>query len=221
MLKRILLNIQRKQLHDILFQHDVDPALCKWTNDGKDWTNRAETLEVGLCHFVFSPDSDGTLSAHYKPTIDGGVARGVVNKSWDGVLSLFDAWARMVKRELEQEDPWQQYSIYVPPEQLGGRHDNSPFTHQEAEHAYGAVLAFRLRVKKLLPQYADVADQFDPQFDRLSEQAKKGAGRVDWSNQLVGMLISLCIALSLEPEKASVLWRTWLELIHQFFLPGR
>ncbi len=72
----------------------------------------------------------------------------------------------------------------------------------------------------MLPDYQDVAANFDPQFERLSTQAKAGAGRIDWSNQFVGMLISLRMALSLAPESASVLWQFWVQVIDGLLCPN-
>lgn len=219
-MNRALLNTQRKELHDILVARGVDPAVTKWTNDGKGWTRGSvDTLEAGLCHFLFSPQSDGTLSLHFKPSLDGGASLGKVNQSWRDALNLFAMWTDRVKSELSQEDPWQQYSAYLPPERLGESTDNSPFTHQEAEHVAKSVAVFLDHVKKQLPHYSEVARQFDPQFERLVIQAKQGAGRIDWSNQFVGMLISLCMALSLAPDAASSLWHFWSQIIDGLLLP--
>src|SRR5690606_7767026 len=103
---RALLNTQRKELHDILLARGIDPAVTKWTNDGKGWTRgNVETLEAGLCHFLFNPDSDGTLSLHFKPNFDGGASLGLVNQNWRDTLDIFAMWAERVKQELAQEDP--------------------------------------------------------------------------------------------------------------------
>jgi hypothetical protein len=219
MMKRVLLNSQRKQLHDLLIKRGVDPAVTKWTNDGKGWaSNNLETLQAGLCHFLFNPDSEGHLSIYFKPSLDGGASLGLVGQSWDNVLHLLEKWAFLVKNELAQEDPWQRYLAYLPPERLGGSTDNSPFSHQEAEHVAISVSILLEHVKRELPNYNEVARQFDPQFERIAEQAKKGAGRIDWSNQFVGMLISLCMSLSLAPDSASALWQYWVQIIDGLLL---
>lgn len=219
MKKRLLLNTQRKELHDILVARGVDPGTTRWTNDAKDWTrNAVETLEAGVCHFVFAPDDDGTSSVHFRPSADGGASQGLVNLSWRNVLNLFSAWADRVRDELTQTDPWQQYAAYIPPERLGNSTDNSPFSHQEAEHLARSVHKLREHIKNELPQYHQVAEQFDPQFESLASRAKQGAGRIDWSNQFVGMLISLCMAVSLDKEAASALWKFWVVLADRLLL---
>lgn len=220
MKSRVLLNTQRKELHDILVKRGIDPAVTKWTADGKGWTqSNVDTLEAGLCHFLFNPSYDGTYSIHFKPGLDGGAPLGEVNQSWDEVLGLFAHWSLRVKDELQQEDPWQQYFAYLPPERRSESTDNSPFTHQEAERIASSLAQFREHVRHTLPHYPEVAKQFEPQFERLAAQAKAGAGRIDWSNQFVGMLISLCMALSLAPEAASSLWQFWVHVIGGLFLP--
>lgn len=220
MKSRALLNTQRKELHDILIKRGIDPAVTKWTDDTKGWTRgEVDTLEAGLCHFLFNPSSDGTYSVHFRPGPDGGAPLGEVNQFWSEVLGLFMHWTLHVKNELEQEDPWQQYLAYLPPERLGSSTDNSPFTHQEAEHISKSLALFHDHVRRELPRYSEVAKQFEPQFERLAMQAKAGAGRIDWSNQFVGMLISLCMALSLAPDAASSLWQFWVQVIDGLLLP--
>jgi hypothetical protein len=41
----------------------------------------------------------------------------------------------------------------------------------------------------------------------------KGAGRIDWSNQFVGLIVNLFVALSLDPDRAAVLWQFWVQLL--------
>lgn len=217
---RVLLNIQRKELHDILINRGVDPAVTRWTNEKKGWTNSSvETLEAGLCHFLFNTDSDGTFNIHMKPSVDGVGVLGDISLSWKEVRSLFEAWVTHVKGELAQDDPWQQYSVYLPPERLVRGTDNAPFTHKEAEHVAKSVRILQNHIRKQLPDYNKVAEQFDSQFERIASRAKEGAGRIDWSNQFVGMLIGLCMALALAPDAASEIWDFWVQVVNGLLLP--
>lgn len=220
MTTRVLLNAHRQELHQLLVKAGVDPAIANWTRDPKGWTSSdVETLEVGLCFFVFKEDTDGTYSVFVKPGVDGGASKGLVNQNWEMVHKLFAHWSNLVEHEISQTDPWQQYSVYLPPERSGLATDNSPYTHGEAERVAASLQQFREQIRQQLPQYNGVAKQFDPQFERLAAQAKKGLGRIDWSNQFVGMLISLCIGLSLAPEQAAALWKSWGRIIGQLLLP--
>lgn len=217
---RVLLNTQRRELHDVLIRHGVDPAVTKWTKDKKGWTNSSvDTLEAGLCHFLFNADSDGTFSVHMKPSVDGRGVLGDVHLSWLEVRNLFEAWTIHVKGELAQDDPWQQYSAYLPPERLVDGTDNAPFTHKEAEHVAQSVRILQDYIRKKIPDYDKVSKQFDPQFERIAARAKDGAGRIDWSNQFVGMLIGLCMALALAPDAASEIWTYWVQVINGLLLP--
>lgn len=55
MKSRVLLNTQRKELHDVLLRSGIDPSVTKWTNDKKGWTHdEVDTLDVGFCHFLFN-----------------------------------------------------------------------------------------------------------------------------------------------------------------------
>jgi hypothetical protein len=211
--------MHRKELHDLLVGAGIDPAITRWTNDTKSWCRPpAETLEVGLCHFLICPDSDGLMSVHIKPGARGALQEGLVNQNWNETTMLFRQWARVVAEEIKHEDPWSKYAAYFPQVKIGEALDNSPYTHAEAEHAAEAVKVFLSHIKAEVPGYEGVADSFDSQFERLADQAKKGAGRIDWSNQFMGMLISLCVTLSLSPETASGLWKSWMQIIDGLLL---
>lgn len=213
--KRVLTNLQRRDLHAVLVARGVDPARTRWSNAKKGWTtNEAETLEAGLCHFLFASSGGGTMSLHMKPAANGGLSEGFANKTWEATLGLFAKWASIVAHEFAAEDPWAQYATFLPPQEIvSAASDNSPFTYAQAEQAEKAVQLFLEHVKRALPDYSTVQEKFDPQFSRLAQQAKQGAGRIDWSNQFVGMMISLCLTLSLSPETASALWHAWMSII--------
>ena len=39
-------------------------------------------------------------------------------------------------------------------------------------------------------------------IQRMEESAKKGVGRIDWINQMVGLVINIAVVFSLNPELA-------------------
>ena len=210
-MQRRLLNIQRKQLHDILINAEVDPAVARWTDDRKSWTSDAcETIEIGLCYFLFKPGTDNDLSIKMRPSYDGGVEMGRVGVSWGEVLSLFSRWARLVKSEIETEDPWSKYAALLPPEPLTKGASNAPFTHIEAEDASRAISALLSYLTESIANFENVSVAYTEHFDRLKGSAKAGAGRIDWSNQFVGLVISLCLTLALSPQQAAGLWSKWI-----------
>ncbi len=220
-MKRVLLNSQRTELYEILVEAGIDPSRTKWTDDQKDWTSdEVETLEIGLCYFLFGPQgSDNKLHYISRPAPDGGVGVGEVGKSWREITSLFRAWTGYVRTELEHEDPWAKYSSFLPPESILTAEDNSPYTHAEAEQAAQAIKGLVSYLERNVPQYREVQVAYNVNFERMAESAKQGAGRVDWSNQFVGLVISLCVALSLEPETAAAIWQAWLSLITKLIAP--
>ena len=192
-MERFLTNVQRKQLHDLLVGAGVDPNVTRWSNSGMGWSRdgECETLHAGLCHFLFSPDSDGEFSMHFMPSWNGGSREGFVRQTWKDVLEAFDFWTHKVKEELEQPDPWGTYALASFGTTPGHETDNAPFTHSEAEHVTTAVQKLLEYIREEVPEYEAIKEQFDPQFERMSEQAKSGSGRIDWKNQFVGLLINL------------------------------
>ena len=216
---RYLTNVQRKQLHELLVKADVDSNVTHWSNSGMGWTgNNCETLHAGLCHFLIKPGSDGLFSIHFKPSWNGGGPFGDVNKSWKEVLEIFDFWTHKVKEELDQPDPWGTYALAAFGVTRDHSTDNAPFTHSEAEHVAESVTKLLAYFKEVVPEFNEFESEFTPQFERIAEQAKSGTGRIDWKNQLVGMLINIFVSLSLSPERAAAIWNYWQNLVDSLLL---
>ncbi|MGE4459977.1 MAG: hypothetical protein AB7D31_12030 [Stenotrophomonas sp.] len=220
-MERFLTNVQRKQLHELLLVAGIDPNVTRWSNAGMSWTRNGEceTLHAGLCHFLLLPDSDGRFSMHFMPSWNGGTKEGFVNQTWKEVLEAFDFWTHKVKEELEQPDPWGTYALAALGSTPGHETDNAPFTHAEAEHVTSAVQQLIEYIQTEVPEYDSVKEEFNPQFERIAEQARSGTGRIDWKNQFVGLLINLFVALSLAPDRASLIWSYWARLINNLLLP--
>ena len=213
-MERRLINLQRRELHDIIVHAGIDPSIARWTDDKKGWTSaKCETIEIGLCYFLFNPDPDGVVNIKMRPAHGGGVEIGEVGLPWSAVLRYFLEWASRVKQEIETEDPWARYAAFMPPERVGKHSDNSPFTFGEAQAADRAVTLLLKYLTDDVPQYAGTAERFSQSFENLTRGAKSGAGRIDWSNQFVGLIISLCLTLSLSPDQAANIWRRWIEIV--------
>lgn len=205
----------------MLLAAGVDPNVTRWSNDGMSWTKdgQCETLHAGLCHFLIHPDHDGLFSTHIMPSRSGGAKEGSVNQTWEEVLEDFEFWARKVKEEIEQPDPWGAYALAAFGSTPGHETDNAPFTHTEAEQVTSSVQQLLDYIQKEVPEYASVKKEFNIQFERIAEQAKNGTGRIDWKNQFVGLLINLFMALSLAPDRATLIWSYWARLVNNWLLP--
>lgn len=217
-MSRQLLNAQRKQLHDILVSEGVNPALTKWTNDQKEWTSgQTDTLEVGLCYFLINPDVNNGISIKARPAPDGGVVFGTTGLDWHDVLMHFRSWVRNVKIEIDQEDPWEKYIKISPPQQLLDFKDNSPFSYKEAQQAEAAISKLITFLHENIDDYDKVAERFDDSLNRMAEHAKSGLGRIDWANQFVGLIMTLCLALSLSPGTANEIWNFWIDTVSSIY----
>ena len=178
---RFLTNVRRKQLHNRLIDAGIDPNVTKWFNAKMGWTHKdSGTLHAGICHFLISPDGEGEFTVHFMPSWDGGGKRGLIDQPWKDVLELFDFWTHRVKEEWEQPDPWETYSLAAFGSTPERESDNALFTHAEAEHIEKSIQLLMQHVKSEVPGFSSVEDQFKPQFDRLSKQAKKR----NWANRL-------------------------------------
>ena len=209
-MNRKLLNMQRKELHDILLAVGVEVGQSKWTNDRKNWSSiPCDTLEIGRCYFLIAP-YENTINIKCSPAPDGGVEFSEVNLDWDEVIAGFTSWARQAKRELDQEDPWAKYIKFSPPRDLSEFPDNSSFSYAEAQQAEAAIKKLITFLHEKVDGYSKQAEGHDAALNRLIGYAKSGLGRIDWSNQFVGLIIQICISLGLSPDKASQIWQFWL-----------
>jgi len=216
-MKRKLFNIQRKQLHEILVAAGIDVAQTKWTNDQKGWTsNPADTLEVGHCYFLIAPELE-RISIMCSPAPDGSIEFGDVGLSWNGVLDYFMSWAGYVKLELGQDDPWAKYIKFSPPRDLSEFPDNSSFSYAEAREAEAAIKKLITFLHEKIDGYSKHAESYDAALNRLIGHAKSGLGRVDWSNQFIGLIINICMSLSLSPEKANQIWQFWINTLSKIY----
>jgi len=217
-MNRRLLNNQRKQLHAILVDEGVDPAQTQWTNDQKDWTSDpTDTLEIGLCYFVVKPDVIDGISIKCSPAPDGDVEFGTTGLIWDNVIELFRSWAKQVKLEIDQPDPWAKYIKFSPPQDLSDFSDNSPFSYVEAQKAEAAIQNLIKFLHENINNYGEASDKFDAALNRMIDHAKSGLGRIDWTNQFVGLIIAVCLTLSLSTEVANRIWKFWLEIISNVY----
>jgi len=216
-MKRKLLNAQRKQLHNILVDEGVDPTQTRWTNDQKGWTSdHTDTLEIGICYFVINPEI-GRVNIKCSPAPDGGVEFGETRLDWNSVIEIFRSWAKQVKLEIDQPDPWAKYIKFSPPQDLSDLSDNSPFSYTEVQQAEAAVQKLIKFLHENISNYNKASDKFDTALNRLIEHAKSGLGRIDWTNQFVGLIIAICLTLSLSTEVASRIWNFWLKTISNIY----
>lgn len=217
-MNRQLLNIQRKQLHDILVAEGIDPAQTQWTNDQKGWTDdTTDTIEIGLCYFVINPDVIDGISIKWSPAPDGDIEFGQNHLNWLGVINLFRSWARQVKLEIGQPDPWAKYIKFAPPQDLSDFSDNSPFSYPEVQQIEESVQKLIEFLYENINNYSEASDKFDTGLNRMIKYAKSGLGRIDWTNQFVGLIIAICLTLSLSPETANSIWRFWLKTISNVY----
>lgn len=134
------------------------------------------------------------------------------------MIGIFEFWTHKVKEELDQPDPWGTYALAAFGTTRNHTTDNAPFTHAEAEHVADSVRRLLTYFKEVVPEFTEFESEFAPQFERMAEQAKGDMGRVDWKNQLVGMLINIFVSLSLSPERATIIWKYWEKLVDSLLL---
>lgn len=115
--------------------------------------------------------------------------------SWSAVEERFRRWVRDVKQDVETPDLWAELQRERAIITGAGfeEPENTPFTSDEQ-----AEIAQRLRQIKehVRVTYELTAEQYaaiDKRLDHLEDAAKRGVGRIDWRDQVIGVLLGLVI----------------------------
>ena len=127
---------------------------------------------------------------------------------FEGVERPFKAWLSYLRREVDAPDLWalvrKGTSIFAP---LGNATDNSPFAAAEITQVVIAIDAARLYLSDA-GVTGDALAQANQKLDYLVGAAKR-AGRMDWFNIALSVVMAIAIAVAFDTERA----RELLELL--------
>ena len=131
---------------------------------------------------------------------------------FSSALSSFKGWLILLIREVQSEDLWgriQQESENLPIQFSG--HYNHKFTVSEYQELSSKLDELKGCITSLMIPSEQVV-LINDKLDGLLTLATS-LGRFDWSNLVIGTVISLIIQLEVNKENASALWK----VIKQFF----
>ncbi len=217
-----LLRSQKNSIFKMLERLELNPSEFKWIWDSKG-------LRYGACpvlehkfdkyYFYFHMTTSTTDSScikcypgHINPTETDPI------KDWSRVLERVKVWAEDLKHELEQPDLWATAAHFdFNTLSYDQNAENTPFSYKEVEHISQKLLQLKEKVISIANE-CDVPkgkiDSINIILQRLEDSAKKGVGRIDWINQLVGLVINIAVVFSLNQESA----RQFFSFVKELFM---
>jgi hypothetical protein len=217
-----LFRSQKNQIFDMIIKEGLRPSQFAF----KEVTRKGEShytlvLEDSNFYFrfKFTPGPSPLLfyAMGRSPGEKTPVDTQMYHEDWDSLTADLSNWLKLVKREVEEPDKWEQ--IYESSKHISwktGQEENTLFTFTEVDEIQMAVERVKHRIVQmgLLPDHLAV---INAKLDYLAEKSKS-LGRVDWKNILIGTLITVVVELSLPPETAKTLWSLFKEVFHGIML---
>lgn len=218
-----LLKTQKNAIYEILKAYELNPVEFEWAHDGDAVPhNDSPSLEHKNSNYYFMfyiPTGNYHWQYECSPGQSKPIDKEIVTLGWEQVLDQFRLWCSNLRDELEAPDLWGSVrtfdleSIRVSPD------SNDPFTYAEAEMVQDKIRQLVEFVKEESINNRTLEENqvsILASLERLEAQAKSGTGRIDWSNQLVGIIMNIIIAASFAPERTA----QFLEFIHGLFHSG-
>jgi hypothetical protein len=202
-----LLRSQKKRVYEILREAGLEPGEFSWSQE-----KIAQSLIVsklnhrdGEHYFQFSsyemnawcvacPGQFRSMDYHYP-------------KSWDEQEKLFAQWARTLKVELDNPDPWVEMAKYgLTFNGDGGLTTaNEPIPALEAEQIGWAMTRLVDRLTRGLSLDAEQSRLVQERCEHIAEMARRQRSR-DWAYTVLGVCTSMAMMLSPSQEQLPVLW---------------
>jgi hypothetical protein len=121
-------------------------------------------------------------------------------------------------------DPWrkiEEQRALVPDLRSFNETANRPFSVPEVKQIESAIDLLSARINDVFPDVPQKVPNLSVHLESLKSSASKGSGRIDWTNQLVGLMINVLVLLAANQEQARLIWG-YIRMIFggDLFLPG-
>jgi len=208
--KCTLLRSQKKKVHDILREVDLEPAEFTWSDVEivqRLFVSRLDHRDGQQHYFQFSSYEMNAwciaCPGMYR-TMDYGYP-----KTWEEQEGIFRKWAESLKREMDTGDPWVELAKYrlVLDGELPAEAVNEPIPAVEAEQIGRALLRLADNAAQKLSLSEEQATLVRAKLAYLAEAARRERSH-DWVYTAMGVWASMAVALSLTEGQAAILWGT-------------
>lgn len=206
--KYTLLRSQKKKVYEILQEAGLEPAEFSWSKEEIAGSIIVSKLSYrdGTWYFQFCSYELNAWSV-----ASPGVYRSVdyeYPKNWEEQEGHFRNWAHCLKRERDTIDPWAELAKYKMVFALEGPEEmvNEPIAAVEAEQIGESLVRVCDRIVPELRLEGEQALLVRTRLGYLADAAGRQRSR-DWAYTMLGICVSMAIALSLSEEMSVILWR--------------
>jgi len=162
-------------------------------------------------HFTFYPDRDYSgFFLNYCPG-DQQYLEATSNISWDMAETYFRIWLKNLKRETQSPNLWEKFKNEIGNVKLLSKSSNDKFTYHEYEDLIQKIEVLKLRMHSISIS-TEQLNEINNKLDSVVLLAKD-LGRFDWTNLLIGTIVSIIIQLNVTRENANAIW----EIIKEIF----
>ena len=205
-----LLKTQKNTLFKLIEQHQLLPSEFSWKMDGMGYSSDPCPVLIHRLsnhYFLFVTPRRGDDHWQFKcsPGMNQPSDADLYREGWPRIIHRFTRWCQDLKKELEADDLWATVRQSDLPNMEMANMGNASFTYNEVEMISQKVSHLITYIKEEASRNSNLQKKQDviiSSLVRLEQHAKAGVGRIDWTNQLVGIVFNVIIAASLSPERA-------------------
>lgn len=196
--KRPLLQTQRNDIFKLIKGLDINPLDFDFVKVNSNFVPNCIVTKViykSNYYFIFDyNDMHSTRYIKYFPDMHGKMQEDYPEE-WDrGILPHVHNWLITIAREEKAPDLWE--SIFAEKKIIEGivghQLDNKPFTPEELDK----IVKTKEQIEQYIinnPKYEEHHSTIKEYLNYTVESAKKGIGRIDWLNIIIGGFFSKLI----------------------------
>lgn len=205
---RALLKSQANEVLNLMKENNIEPKDFQWTIEPSRLLDcEANKIYDKNTSYYFIFDFSGKMAesgirypyyVEYYPN-KFGRKTDIHILNWESTLTAFKDWIKIIKKEIEAEDPW--YIFSADKEQFAGPFDdldNEPFNENDQK----VILSRIKEIENYLSNFDEISEDnmiiINKQLDYLIDSSKR-MGRKDWYLVAYGTIFTLLAGLALPP----------------------
>lgn len=213
-----LLNSQKNQLYKIIESNEFFKPNQFEIEEFKNENNWNTFIEFNSIYFfkIFeNSDYYNSCYVNYSPG-DNKFLEVTDHVSFEMIKVHFLKWLSFLQQEISEPNLWDSFKSEISKFSESAIYDNSKFTakeHKELESKMANLLDNISYIPLLIEQQNEIKSE----LKRITELSID-LGKFDWTNLLIGTLISIIIQLQVTPENARLIFDHVKSLFSNFLL---
>lgn len=208
-MKKVLLRSQKNELFKLIIDKGYDPSNFSWSEEKSSYIiyiKVSKIVHVDTDLFFRFDFFENQWRCVFSPgRFDWEGEERVL--SWQDAKTVFIKWLEILKHEVLEPDLWSDISKYqlAVGAEIEVNISNEPFTSYQVDQIIEslnqakAFLTERNLIDKEHNQF------IEDKFNYLVEAARR-QGRKDWLHTCIGAIITIAVALALNPGQTNTIW---------------